>query len=163
MIVVADTTPINYLILIQEIDLLQRLFGSVIIPPAVFEELSDAEAPTAVRAFIASQPSWLEVRVPRSAKDRGLGHLDKGEQEAIALAEELGADQLLMDETEGRREAQRRNLPSIGTLGVLRRASQFGWIDLPSTLIKLHQTTVSCRGGPDSISNRRRRRSEAMR
>ena len=61
MIVVADTTPLNYLVLISKIGLLPELFGRVLIPAAVFEELSQAETPDAVRHWIANPPPWLEV------------------------------------------------------------------------------------------------------
>jgi len=63
------------------------------------------------------------------------------EREAITLAEELGADQLLLDEADARREAARRNLPFIGTLGILRRAAQLDLLNLPATLARLQQTT----------------------
>ena len=62
MIVIADTTPVNYLVLIQKIDLLPRLFGRVLIPPAVFEQLKDPETPTPVRTWLADAPSWLQVQ-----------------------------------------------------------------------------------------------------
>ena len=62
MIVIADTTPLNYLVLIHEADLLSRLFGQVLIPPAVFTELKDPETPSAVRARLANVPGWLQVQ-----------------------------------------------------------------------------------------------------
>jgi predicted nucleic acid-binding protein len=77
----------------------------------------------------------------RSQPDRGLDYLDPGEREALALAEELKADQILLDEADARQEAARRKLPFIGTLGVLRRAAQLDLIDLPSALARLQQTT----------------------
>jgi predicted nucleic acid-binding protein len=141
MIVIADTTPLNYLVLLQQADLLPRLFGRVLIPPAVFEELQDSESPQSVRAWAAQHPSWLQVQPLRSKPDPALDYLDPGEREAITLAEELRADQLLLDEADARREAERRKLQFIGTLGVLRRAAQLDWIDLPSTLRHLQQTT----------------------
>jgi predicted nucleic acid-binding protein len=141
MIVIADTTPVNYLVLIQAVDLLPRLFGQVLIPPAVFAELKDPETPSPVRAWLASAPSWLQVQTLRSHPDPELDYLDAGEREAIALAEELKADQLLVDEMDARKEAARRKLPFIGTLGILRRAAQLDLIDLPSTLDRLQQTT----------------------
>ena len=145
MIVIADTGPLNYLVLVQQADLLQRLFHRVLIPPAVFDELQAPETPIAVREWLSQQPAWLEVQPLRRDPDSQLDYLDSGEREAIALAEDLKADQILLDETEARREAQRRNLPVIGTLGVLRRASQLGWIDLRFTLQKLQQTTFYIR------------------
>jgi predicted nucleic acid-binding protein len=60
---------------------------------------------------MADPPSWLEVRSLRSDPDSALDYLDSGEREAIALAEETHADQLLVDEAEARREAARRKLP----------------------------------------------------
>jgi predicted nucleic acid-binding protein len=141
MIVIADTTPVNYLVLIDAANLLPRLFGQVLIPPAVFAELQDPETPSLVRAWLANAPSWLQVQVLRSHPDPGLDYLDAGEREAIALAEELKADQILLDEMDARKEAARRKLPFIGTLGILRKAAQLDLINLPSTLARLQQTT----------------------
>jgi len=141
MIVIADTTPVNYLVLIQAADLLPRLFGQVLIPPAVFTELKDPETPPLVRTWLANNPAWLKVQTLRSKTDPELDYLDVGEREAIALAEELKADQILLDERDARKEAARRKLSFIGTLGVLRRAAQLNLIDLPSMLAKLQQTT----------------------
>lgn len=145
MIVIADTGPVNYLVLVQQADLLPRLFHRVLIPPAVFEELQDPETPIAVRDWLSQRPVWLQVQPLGGEPDPQLDHLDAGEREAIALAEELRADQVLIDETDARREAERRNLPVIGTFGILRRASQLGWIDLRSTLERLQQTTFYVR------------------
>jgi len=141
VIVVTDTTPLNCLILIDQVDLLPRLFVSLLIPPAVLEELRDRETPEAVRFWIANAPSWLQVQQLCSEPGRSLAHLDKGEQEAITLAEELHADELLLDETDARKEAARRNLSFIGTLGILRRAARLNLIELPVTLHRLQQTT----------------------
>jgi predicted nucleic acid-binding protein len=77
----------------------------------------------------------------RLAPDPSLHYLDSGEREAIALAEEIHADQLLLDEVEARREAARRNLPFIGTLGVLREAARRDLLDLRATLAELQATT----------------------
>ena len=145
MIVIADTGPLNYLVLIQQADLLRCLFHRVLIPPAVFDELQNPDTPIAVREWLLQQPGWLEVQPLRCEPDSRLDYLDSGEREAIALAEELQADQILLDEAEARREAERRNLRVIGTLGVLRRASQLGWIDLRFTLERLQQTTFYIR------------------
>jgi predicted nucleic acid-binding protein len=141
MIVIADTSPLNYLVLIDRADLLPQLFGHVLIPPAVFNELKQPEASERVRDWVAHAPSWLQVRSLHSRPDPSLDHLDSGEREAIALAEEVKADQLLIDEADARREAARRNLPYMGTLGVLRVAARLDLIDLPSDLTRLQQTT----------------------
>jgi len=81
------------------------------------------------------------VRALRSQPDPRLYYLDDGEREAIALAEELNADRLLLDEMAARKEAARRNLPFIGTLGILRRAARLDLINLPYALAQLQQTT----------------------
>ena len=141
MIVIADTTPLNYLVLIDAADLLPQLFGQVLIPPAVFAELKDPGTPPPVRAWLTNTPSWLQIQIVRSSPDPALDYLDPGEREAIALAEELKAYLLLVDENDARREAARRKLLFIGTLGILRRAAQLNLIDLPSMLAKLQQTT----------------------
>jgi predicted nucleic acid-binding protein len=92
MIVVADTSPINYLVSINEIALLPKLYGAVIIPPAVRDELSRDRAPGIVRRWIAAPPAWLEVRKPATEPDAELiaAELDAGELDAILLAQELG-------------------------------------------------------------------------
>ena len=129
------------MILIQQVDLLFRLFGRVLIHPAVFEELQDPETPELVRSWLAETPAWLHVQRLRLQPDPGLDYLDAGEREAIALAEQLKADQILLDEMDARQEAARRKLPFIGTLGILRRAAQLDLIDLPSALARLQETT----------------------
>jgi hypothetical protein len=73
MIVIADATPLNYLILIDQAELLPRLFDRILIPPAVFEELQHQETPDVVRRWIARPPSWLHVPALRSVLDPALG------------------------------------------------------------------------------------------
>ena len=141
MIVIADTSPINYLVLFHEADLLPRLFDKVFIPPAVWEELNDPDTPAPVRDWLTQASSWLQVQPLHGTPDLRLEYLDDGEREAIALAEELHADEILVDELIARKEAARRQLRFIGTLGILRRAAQLHLIDLPSTLGRLQQTT----------------------
>ena len=112
MIVIADTTPINYLVLIGEQELLHALFGQVIIPEAVLRELQATATPPEVQQWLASAPPWLETRKSTSAPDNALSHLDEGEREAIQLAEELGADLLLIDEKAARKAAAKRAIPT---------------------------------------------------
>ena len=83
MIVVADTTPVNYLILIGAIDVLPRLYGRVVIPLAVHEELTRSRAPASVRVWIAQPPDWLEILSPSPVTDTVLAKLDAGEREAL--------------------------------------------------------------------------------
>jgi predicted nucleic acid-binding protein len=122
MLVVADTSPINYLVLLEQTAVLPALYTRVLLPPAVVRELRDAEAPEAVRAWTANLPTWCEVRRPALQEGTEvLAHLGAGEREAIALAQELRADFLLIDEEDGRRVALSRALTVTGTRGVLER------------------------------------------
>ncbi|MGA8025092.1 MAG: DUF3368 domain-containing protein [Candidatus Acidiferrales bacterium] len=141
MIVVADTSPINYLVLIEEIDVLAKMYGKVVIPPAVRDELLRPSAPAIIRGWIGQMPSWLEVHAPANAPDASLAELDPGERDAILLAGELRADQLIVDDRQGRRAAERRGIPVMGTLGVLREAAGLGLLDLPLSVERLQRTS----------------------
>jgi predicted nucleic acid-binding protein len=141
MIVIADTTPLNYLVLIGESELLPTLYGGVVIPTAVLMELRARGAPAPVREWATSPPSWLRVeRVdPAFLTDTALD-LDPGEREAIALARQLHAELLVIDDQAGRREARRWNLTVTGTLGVLRTAAFRGLVDFRDALERLQHT-----------------------
>jgi predicted nucleic acid-binding protein len=138
MIVVADTSPLNYLVLIGEIDLLSRLFRQVIIPPAVLAELHAPRTPAVVREWATSLPLWIETRTA-SFIDPGI-RLGKGEVEAICLAGELHADQLLVDDRKARTIALARGLKVAGTLNILDAAARREMIDLPRAITELLQT-----------------------
>jgi predicted nucleic acid-binding protein len=150
MIVVADTSPVNYLILIDQIHVLQALFGQVVIPGAVHAELVAPRTPQPVRLWAQSPPDWLEIRTPSSPLPNFAPKLGRGEVEAIALAEELTAQTLIIDETAGRREAERRGLVVIGTLGILRNAHSAGLLDLHGAVDRL--LTTSFRADPALIA-----------
>jgi predicted nucleic acid-binding protein len=146
MLVVADTSPINYLVLLEQTAVLPALYTRVWLPPAVLRELRDAEAPEPVRAWAAELPPWCEVRRPTALVGaKTLTHLGAGEREAIVLAQEVRADLLLIDEADGRRVALSLGLTVTGTLGVLERAAERGLIELPSTLARLLTTTFRVR------------------
>lgn len=140
MIVVADTSPINYLILIEEIEILPKMYGAVTIPPAVHDELLRPSAPATVRTWIGQSPSRLGVRAPENAPDAMLAKLDPGERDAILLAGELRADQLIVDDREGRREAEKRGIAVMGTLGVLQEAATLRLQDLRLAVKRLQGT-----------------------
>lgn len=139
MVVVADTSPINYLILIDQIEILPRLYSRILIPPAVLEELKHPVAPESVRDWSAHPPRWLEVLTPKSSVD--VAQLGPGESEAIALATEMRIEVLLIDELAGRKEATRRGLKVAGTLSVLDEADQVGLIDFDEAVARLGQTS----------------------
>lgn len=142
MIVVSDTTPINYLILIEQAEILRDLYGRVCLPQAVFDELRHERAPLEVKEWLKHLPEWLEVRrVTPTPADSSLEELDEGEREAIALAEQMRADALIIDDRAGRREARRRGLRVTGTLGVIEEAARRDLLDLPQTIERLKQTS----------------------
>jgi predicted nucleic acid-binding protein len=98
IVVVADTSPLNYLVQINREDILPALYTSVFVPTAVLEELNHPGAVLAVRRWLELKPSWLIVRAAVSHADPALARLDPGEREAIQLAKQEHADLLLMDE-----------------------------------------------------------------
>lgn len=140
MIVVADTTPLNYLILIEEIELLPRLYEKVLIPPAVHAEMLRPKAPPAVQAWASSLPQWCEIRQLSSGTPVMMAELDPGEREAIALALDSCVEMLLIDDNEGRREALRLSLKVAGTIAVLEKGSQRGFTDFRKALKRLDGT-----------------------
>jgi predicted nucleic acid-binding protein len=138
--VVADTGPLNYLILIEAVDLLPRIFSEVSIPSGVRDELSHPKAPIAVRAWIAEPPEWLNIVSVGSLPSIGPSVLDQGENQAIALAFQQQAD-IVIDDREGVLQARKMNLEAIGTLAVLIRAAQRGWVQLPEMFRRLRATS----------------------
>jgi predicted nucleic acid-binding protein len=139
--VIADTSPLNYLVLIGAQDLLPSLYESVRIAPAGVSELGAPGAPEKVRQWIENRPDWLVVTAPTVPADPRLAHLDRGEREAIALAMELNADLVLIDERDGRIAAQACGLTVAGTLRVLADAAAVGLIDLAEAFARLRSTT----------------------
>src|SRR5271168_5107143 len=99
MIVVSDTSPLNYLILTESVHLLTAIFGRVYAPSAVVKELSHPRSLEAARRWASNPPEWLEVKDPTHI-DRSLT-LGAGETAAISLALELSADRVLIDERKG--------------------------------------------------------------
>jgi predicted nucleic acid-binding protein len=139
--VVADTAPLNYLVLIAAIEILPRIYETVLIPPAVRDELAHPRAPQLVRDWITQPPSWLAVRSEKLTIDSALSYLDPGESQAIALAANLPEALLLMDDREGTIEARKRGIETLGTLGLLDEAASHGWIDLAEMFHRLDATT----------------------
>ena len=141
MLVVSNTSPINYLLLIREIDILARMYGNVVIPHTVRDELLQSSSPAIVRNWASRMPSWLEVRSPANSAEEGPSALHPGERDAISLAVEFLADLLIIDDRQGRREAHKRGILVMGTLGVLREAALLGLLDLRVALERLQNTS----------------------
>ncbi len=126
MIVVSDTSPITNLIEIGRFDILRSLFRTVLIPPTVFQEATFHEH---VRREL-EDADWIQIveLTTNSLYTLLAERLDRGEAEAISLAVETSADLILIDEADGRREAQELGIVVTGLLGVLVRAKKQGLI-----------------------------------
>lgn len=140
MIVVADTSPLCYLVLIEEIDLLHQIFGKIFIPSAVNQELQADQAPTEVKNWMLTSPPWLETLSITSIADAMLSALHPGETEAILLAEQIKADLLILDEKTARKIALKRGLKITGLLGILELAATQNLIVLSTTMERLLNT-----------------------
>jgi predicted nucleic acid-binding protein len=120
MIVVSDTTAITTLLKAGESDLLQKLFGAVIIPPSVRDELL---------AFHSTLPDFIEVRsLSDSSRLAGMERLGRGETEAIQLALQINADWLLLDDRQARVTALKLGLRCVALTALLIKAKQLGYI-----------------------------------
>jgi predicted nucleic acid-binding protein len=145
--VIADAGPLHYLVLVGHSELLPALFEKVIIPSAVSEELARIEAPDAVRNWIRSPPTWLEVRAEQGSPfdDESLQELDEGEKAALALAASLAIDLVLMDDREGVRVAPRKGFRVIGTLGILNLGARRDLINLAEAFEQIKRTNFRYR------------------
>jgi predicted nucleic acid-binding protein len=142
MIVVADTSPLNYFVRLGLVDILPKIYGRVLVPHAVLVEMQHPEAPLDVRLFASNPPSWIEERQAGQIDLSLPIELGPGEREAISLAVELNADILLIDERAGRSAAKERHLAVAGTLVVLLQASLLELLpgsDFPELIKRLRQ------------------------
>lgn len=144
--VVSDSTPIIYLTRLQLLSLLRRLHETVIIPEAVWQEVTVGGQGLPESGFLrqAVADGWIQIKTP-SSDESSLGTiavgLGRGEVEAILLAKELRA-LLLTDDAEGRELAERVGLKVSGTLGVLIRGKTEGHLpSLRSLLDRLRRET----------------------
>lgn len=144
MIVVSDTTPLNYLVLIGAIEVLPRLFSEVFVPTVVLRELSHDRAPVAVKSWGLSPPHWLRVTDPATRLPSTIA-LDAGEADAISLAKELRIADILIDEYHGRQVAIAEGLFTLPTLAILERAAEQNLLDLPAAIKALLMTSYRVR------------------
>lgn len=149
ILIVADTGPINYLVQIGHVAVLAEVAEKIVLPESVAAELRAAAAPAGVREWATSPPQWVEIRTasqPIEAPD-----LAPADREAIALARELDATVLLMDDQRARRCAASHGIVTMGTLGVLEVAATRGLVSLPAALERLRAT--SCFLSDELIEN----------
>lgn len=139
IVVVADSGPIRYLAVLGVTEALPQLFDRVILPRSVLAELSHPNAPVESRTWAKNLPTWAEVKEAKQVELAQI--LDAGEAEAIALAEELHANLVLLDEREGRRIAAARGVLVTGTIGILEKAAALNLLDLAEVLQRLCATS----------------------
>lgn len=141
MIVVSDTTPIHYLILIQKESILPALFVEIVIPAAVIIEMTHRNAPVTVRNWAADPPEWVTVRSGNDQILSGITGLGSGETSAIAIALELDAGGVLIDDRKAVREAVKNGLNVLTTFALLELASRKGLLDFGSVIAELSKTS----------------------
>ncbi len=129
MIVVSDTTPLSELAKVNQLTLLREIYGRVVIPRQVYEEVLAGTHPAVTTVPLQNWIEVVPVKKPQNVLNiQVVTKLGLGECAALVLAEELGANLLLIDDLEARREALRRNLVITGTVGTLIIAKQRGLI-----------------------------------
>lgn len=151
MIIVSDTSPISNLLQIGEIDILRAVFDRVIIPASVYSEICEVDESRRALADL----DWIENRevTDTGLQDQLKQTLDPGEAEAIALAIELSADYLLIDESLGRSVADQLGVRITGLPGVLLQAKDGGHITAVKPYIDRLVAEVGFRLGRELIND----------
>lgn len=133
--IVGDSSPLIALALVDQLDILRRLYQRVIIPQAVWEEITVDGKGLPGAAEVGALP-WVEVLLPEPSQVQPLTILvDRGEAQAIALALAHAGSTVLLDDAQARRVAERVGVNRIGTLGVLRRAKKLGYVPAIKPLV----------------------------
>ena len=132
--IVSNTTPIITLLSISKLNLLQQIYGQIIIPQEVYREIEQGKD----KKFYVdlAEYEWITIKSINNREPlKYLRDLDSGEAEVIVLANELRADLVIIDEKSGRDFAEYYNLKITGTIGVLLKAKELGLIKLIKPLI----------------------------
>ena len=125
--VISNTTPIINFLKIGKIELLKEIYGKIIIPEAVYQEIETGKG----KEFYTNlrKLDWIKIFSIQSISTRlYLFDLDDGEAETIILAQEQSADLVIIDEKLGRRYATQLNIPVTGTIGILLKAKEMNLI-----------------------------------
>lgn len=155
MTAVLDTSPLCYLLLIEEAHLLPALFETVVLPAPVRTELLAPGSPEIVRTWMQAPPAWLQIAEPPAIEIAALQTLGAGERGAIALGTLLPEAVVVLDEKAARRVARDLGLTVTGLLGILDLAAARGQIDLATAVQRLRQT--SFRASPALLASLLRR------
>lgn len=136
--VVSNTTPIISLLKLSKLELLESLYKEIIIPFAVYEEIEAGKNKAYYQDL--SKVNWIKIIEIQDKKAlKYFLDLDLGEAEAIVLANEIGADLIILDEKLGRYHAKHSELTVTGTIGILLKAKSNGLIKFIKPL--LHELT----------------------
>ena len=135
IVVVSDTSPIRALSNIDQLSILGELYGQVIVPPAVDRELRNPPRGQATIDLTALSFVCIMAVADLSMIKERSEELDPGESEALALALEIQADLVLIDENAGRSVARRLGLATIGVLGILLEAKHRGLVDAIASML----------------------------
>ncbi|WP_062428822.1 DUF3368 domain-containing protein [Treponema endosymbiont of Eucomonympha sp.] len=133
--VVSDTTPILSLIKIDKVHLLHELYGTVIVPHAAYLEIEAGKSKDYYYADLHTIDCIHVEKISSLPRPPSPFGLNAGEAETIILACEQSADLVIIDEKCGRRYAKQKNLPVTGTIGILLKAKQQGFIDAVRPLL----------------------------
>jgi predicted nucleic acid-binding protein len=114
------------------------LFERILSPPSVRDELAHSSTPQKVKDWMANPPPWLKIEPVTQLHP--LARLHKGETAALQLALQRRTSAVLMDDLDGRTAARHLGLMPIGTVGVLERMAELGFIEFPAAMTKLRQT-----------------------
>ncbi len=126
--IISNTTPIITLLTISKIELLRDIYGKIIIPEGVYEEIEEGKNKNFYRDL--SKIDWIEIKPIADKKPlKYISDLDKGEAEVIVLANEIKADLVIIDEKAGREYAEHFGLKLTGTIGILLKGKQLGLIN----------------------------------
>ncbi len=128
--VVVNTTPLIALSHVGQLNILKKLYGEIIIPEAVYRELS-VKTESVCKKTVDSSLDWIRVDKIENqmAKTMYRTQLHDGEVEVMILAKEIAADVVIIDDANAKKHAKYLDLPVTGTLGVLIKAKQKGYID----------------------------------
>ena len=140
-VIVADSSPLIALAVIEQLELLPQLYREVLVPLSVWNEVT-VKGANLPGADAVRQRQWLQVRsIGQNAVEPIAILVDRGEAEAIALAQSIPNSTVLLDDAQARRVAKRLGLTCIGTLGILRKAKKAGLI---SEISKYARQLQSC-------------------
>lgn len=125
--IISNTTPILSLLKIDKLGLLKELYGKVIVPLAVYQEIEKGKEKPYYKDLTSLD--WIEIRNIKNSNSREyLIDLDDGEAEVLILAKETNADLVILDEIMGRRYAKQLEINLTGTIGILLKAKEKGLI-----------------------------------